>query len=209
MIIRMFSAAGYLNQQSEAYQLGCFGCLPLNCKNSHWQTAYTLVKVRPARQCEGETMIDLARLLPKLLKATGTNPEMAEIAARIAWTRAAGNGLRPHAVPFRLFRKTLIVAVADPIWQKQLQMMAAELVFRINQLLDGPVVDFIEFRIDPATVAKARARTWPDKASSSEGRTPIPADVLSAAGNIADPDLRQRFVRAAENCINRREGKQH
>ncbi len=154
-------------------------------------------------------MIDLARLLPKLLKATGTNPEMAEIAARIAWTRAAGEGLRPHAVPFRLFRKTLVVAVADPIWQKQLQMMAAELVFRINQLLDGPVVDFIEFRIDPATVAKARARTWPDKASSSEGRTPIPADVLSAAGNITDPDLRQRFVRAAENCINRREGKQN
>ena len=154
-------------------------------------------------------MIDLARLLPKLLKATGTNPEMAEIAARIAWTRAAGEGLRPHAVPIRLFRKTLIVAVADPIWQKQLQMMAAELVFRINQLLDGPVVDFIEFRIDPAAVAKARARTWPDKVSSTEGRTPIPAEVLSAAGNITDPDLRQRFVRAAENCINRREGKQH
>ena len=170
---------------------------------------YTLVEVRPARQCERETMIDLARLLPKLLKATGTNPEMAEIAARIAWTRAAGEGLRPHAVPFRLFRKTLIVAVADPIWQKQLQMMAAELVFRINQLLDGPVVDFIEFRIDPATVAKARVRTWPDNISSSEGRTPIPADVLAAAGSITDPDLRQRFVRAAENCINRREGKQH
>src|SRR6185503_380513 len=51
-------------------------------------------------------MIDLARLLPKLLKAAGTNPEMAEIAARLAWTRAAGEGLRPHAVPFRLFRRT-------------------------------------------------------------------------------------------------------
>jgi hypothetical protein len=154
-------------------------------------------------------MIDLSRLLPKLLKATGTNPEMAEVAARIAWTRAAGEGLRPHAVPFRLYRKTLVVAVADPIWQKQLQTMAAELVFRINQLLAGPVVDFIEFRIDPATVAKARAQAWPaNDVSRSERRTPIPADVLSAAGNIADPDLRQRFVRAAENCINRREAKQ-
>jgi hypothetical protein len=154
-------------------------------------------------------MIDLARLLPKLLKATGTNPEMAEIAARIAWTRTAGEGLRPHAVPFRLYRKTLVVAVADPIWQKQLQTMAAELVFRVNQLLGDPVVDFIEFRIDPATVAKARARTWPaSKDPSSERRTPIPEDVLSAAGNIADPDLRQRFVRAAENCINRREAQQ-
>src|SRR6266852_6764108 len=70
-IIRMFSAAGYLNQQSEAYQLGCFGCLPLNCKTRTGRLC-TLVEVRPARQCERENMIDLARLLPKLLKATGT-----------------------------------------------------------------------------------------------------------------------------------------
>lgn len=154
-------------------------------------------------------MIDLARLLPKLLKATENNPEMAEIATRIAWTRAAGEGLRPHAVPFRLFRRTLIVLVGDPIWQYQLQIMAAELVFRINQILGGSIVDFIEFRIDPATIAKARARSWPAKTvSPSEQRTPIPADVLSAAGHIADPDLRQRFVRAAENCINRRAAKQ-
>lgn len=154
-------------------------------------------------------MIDLARLLPRLLKATGTNPQMAEIAARIAWTRAAGEGLRPHAVPFRLYRRTLVVAVADAIWQKQLQTMVAELVFRINQLLGRSVVDFIEFRIDPATVAKVRAQTWAThNVSSSERRTPIPADVLSAAARIADPDLRQRFVRAAENCINRREANQ-
>jgi hypothetical protein len=149
-------------------------------------------------------MIDLARLLPKLLKAAGTNPEMAEIAARLAWTRAAGEGLRPHAVPFRLFRRTLVVLVADAIWQNQLQTMAAELVFRINQLLGGSVVDFIEFRIDPATIAKARAHSSAANVVSSEPRTPIPSDVLSAAGHIADPDLRQRFVRAAENCINRR-----
>ncbi len=151
-------------------------------------------------------MIDLTRLLPKLLEATGANPEMLEIAARIAWTRAAGEGLRPHAVPFRLFRKTLVVAVDDAVWQKQLQSMAAELVFRINRLLGRALVDFIEFRIDPATVAKARAQVWPAKTlSQPERRTPIPSEVISAAGNIADPDLRQRFVRAAENCITRRD----
>ena len=153
-------------------------------------------------------MIDLARLLPKLLRATGTNPEMAEIATRLAWTRAAGEGLRAHAIPSRLVRRTLIVVVADAIWQHQLQTMAAELVFRLNQLLGSSVVDFIEFRIDPAMIETARARSWPAKpVSAREKRTPIPADVLSAAGHIADPDLRQRFVRAAENCINRRAAK--
>lgn len=206
----MFSVPGQLNQQSAAHSLGCFGCLPLNCKTRITECAHSNFESSSAREREAKILFDLAHLLPKLLKATGTNPEMAEIAARIAWTRAAGEGLRPHAVPFRLFRRTLIVVVADAIWQNQLQTMAAELVFRINQLLGGSVVDFIEFRIDPATIAKARAQSWPARSfSPSERQTPVPANVLSAAGHIADPDLRQRFVRAAENCINRRAAKQH
>lgn len=151
-------------------------------------------------------MIDLTRLLPKLLEATGASPEMVEIAARIAWIRAAGEGLRPHAVPFRLFGKTLVVAVDDAVWQKQLQTMASELVFRINRMLGRSVVDFIEFRVDPATVAKARAQAWPAKTlSQPERRTPVPSEVVSAADDIADLELRQRFIRAAENCITRRE----
>ena len=151
-------------------------------------------------------MFDLTRLLPKLLAATGANPEMAEITARIAWVRAAGEGLRSHAVPFRLYKKTLVVAVADAIWQKQLQPMSAELIFRINQLLGRSVVDFIEFRVDPATVSKARAGAWSEQNSeNTERRIPIPPEVVDAADSIADPELRQRFVRAAENCITRRE----
>ena len=77
-------------------------------------------------------MIDVARLLPKLLNATGANPEMAEIAAKLAWTRAAGEGLRRHAIPFRLFRQTLVVSVADVIWQRQMQSMSAEQIGRAH-----------------------------------------------------------------------------
>ena len=153
-------------------------------------------------------MIDVARLLPKLLNGTGASPEMAEIAAKVAWARVAGAGLRRHAIPFRLYRKTLIVSVADAIWQKQLQSMAAELVFRINQLLGRDVVDFIEFRIDPAVVNRTLSELAKNS-SQAQSRAPIPSEVISASGNIADPELRQRFVRAAENCINRRESRMH
>jgi hypothetical protein len=34
---------------------------------------------------------------------------------------------------------------------------------------------------------------------------PIPAELVSAASSIADHELRERFMRAAENCIARRE----
>jgi hypothetical protein len=150
-------------------------------------------------------MIDVARLLPKLLNATGASPEMAEVAAKIAWTRAAGDGLRRHAIPFRLFRKTLVVSVADIIWQRQMQSMSAELISRINRLLGREVVGEIEFRIDPARVERVRSQNPPGPRNKVRG--PVPAELISAASEIADQDLRERFIRAAENCIARREAR--
>ena len=151
-------------------------------------------------------MIDLSGLLPKLLNATESKPELAETVAKLAWTRAAGDGLRNHAVPFRLYRRTLIVSVADAIWQKQLRQMSPEFIYRINKLLGRCVVDDIEFRIDPAAVDWVRSRIPAPRQSHNERRAPIP-ELMSAANSIADPDLRESFIRAAENCIERRESR--
>ena len=131
---------------------------------------------------------------------------MAEIAAKLAWTRAAGDGLRRHAIPFRLFRQTLVVSVADPIWQRQMQSMSGELISRINRLLGREIVANIEFRIDPATVERVRASSQA-KGLSERARGPIPDELITAASEIADQDLRDRFIRAAENCIARREAR--
>jgi hypothetical protein len=150
-------------------------------------------------------MMDLARLLPKLLNATGANPEMAEIAAKLAWSRAAGDGLRRHAIPFRLYRKTLVVSVADFIWQRQLNSMSAELISRINRLLGREVIDAIEFRINPAAVEQVRNDLQPQERAQKEDARPLPEELISAAAAIADEELRELFVRAAGNCIARRE----
>ena len=153
-------------------------------------------------------MIDLSGLLPKLLNATESNPEMAETVAKLAWTRAAGEGLRNHAVPFRLYRRTLIVSVADAIWQKQLRQMSPEFIYRINKLLGRSVVSDIEFRIDPVAIDRMLSRIPAPRSSRQETPAPIP-ELVSAAGSIMDPDLRDRFIRAAENCIERRESMLH
>ena len=147
-------------------------------------------------------MIDAALLLPKILAETGDDPEMKEVAAKTAWSRAAGQGLRRHAVPFRLHGKTLIVSVADAIWQRQLHAMSSELIFRINKLLRRPLVDAIEFRIDPAALHRQR----PIEAAARKTKVdqPLPKELVSAAVEISDPELRQRFIRAAANCIERR-----
>ncbi len=143
-------------------------------------------------------MVDLTKLLPRLVRA---NPEPA---AKLAWSLAAGEGLRRNAIPVSLVEKTLTVSVADALWQKQLQSMAAELLFRINTLLGGKGVNEIVFRIAPSDVSRANPRV-PAQETKKQSTKPLPTELLFAAGAIADEDLRSRFLRAADNLIARRD----
>lgn len=154
-------------------------------------------------------MDQLLRLLPNIVRAAGDADEVAEAAAIIAWRRVAGDGLRPHAVPFRLYRRTLIVAVADRTWQKHLEPMSGQLLFRLNSMLGQALVTYIEFRIDAETVNKHRAQTQDpnllDRAESEERALQCAGDQLSSAATatIRDESLRNRFLLAAGSCIER------
>lgn len=145
-------------------------------------------------------MDDLIRALPTLLKAAGDSEEVAEAAAFVAWRRVAGEQLRGQAVPFRLHRKMLVVAVPDTAWQKQLEHVANQLLFRLNSVLGQAVVTYIEFRVDQKTVREERARlnvTDFDE-EKHERRALIHARALNeAAAAIKDETLRQRFLLAA------------
>jgi hypothetical protein len=150
-------------------------------------------------------MEDLIRALPKLLEIAGDVEEVAESAAKIAWRRASGESLRRHAVPFRLYRKTLVISVADSTWQKQLEAMSGQLLFRLNSLLGQAVVTFLEFRIDPKAVQAERAILESRQPPAGKQRAPVSAleKVLSASEAIRDEDLRNRFLLAAGSCIDR------
>lgn len=154
-------------------------------------------------------MDDLIRTLPKLLKAAGETEEVVEAAAFAAWKRVAGEALRGQAVPFRLYRKTLIVAVPDTTWQKQLEAVSGQLIFRLNSLLGQAIVTFIEFRIDMETILRARAalpRAVDSEEQERRAMKSASGQVTSAAASaIHDEDLRRRFLLAAGSCLDRRE----
>ncbi|HYO90894.1 MAG TPA: DUF721 domain-containing protein [Pyrinomonadaceae bacterium] len=154
-------------------------------------------------------MDDLLRVLPKFLRAAGETEEVLEAAAMIAWKRVAGEGLRGQAVPFRLYRKTLIVAVADATWQKQLEKVSGQLLFRLNSLLGQAVVTYIEFRIDPTTVNAQRAtlaaQAIDQEAQERRALESASGQVRAAAEAITDEQLRRRFLLAAGSCIDRSE----
>jgi len=159
-------------------------------------------------------MEELIHSLPKLLRAAGEAEEVLEAAAFVAWRRAAGEGLRGCAVPFRLYRKTLVIAVPDTTWRKQLEAESGQLIFRLNSMLGQAVVTFIEFRVDQPTVQQERARMSTSRVAPAaavvgeEEALRRGSDELHAAASaIRDEDLRRRFLIAAGSYINAQERK--
>ena len=155
-------------------------------------------------------MDELFHSLPKLLRAAGDSHEVAEAAAFVAWRRVAGEALRGSAVPFRLYNKTLVVSVPDATWRKQLEGVSGQLLFRINSLLGQALVTYVEFRVDPQTVAGERARLRESRGERPvelEGALRRSGELDEAASAIRDEDLRRRFLLAAGSCMNR-SGKQ-
>jgi hypothetical protein len=149
-------------------------------------------------------MDQLIKTLPAILKASGVSAEVAEAACIGAWKHAVGEGLSSQAVPLQLQSATLVVAVADAMWQKQLEQMRGQLLFRLNSVLGQALVKSLEFRIDPKRLAQARDH----KDGSKKKKLPdydVPFELLSAAAAIEDVELRRAFLGAATSCVRRLE----
>lgn len=146
-------------------------------------------------------MNQLIKSLPQVLRAAGSAPEVAEAAAIAAWKHAAGDGLKEHAVPLKLEGKTLMIAVADAIWQKQLNSMRGQLRFRINSLLGQPLVSTLEFVIDTKLIQKRVAQSPPPEEIPDNE---VPLELWSAANAIQDKALRKSFLKTALLALRRK-----
>ena len=139
--------------------------------------------------------------LPAILKASGAPAEVAEASCIAAWKHAVGEGLSLHAVPVELRGQTLVVAIADNLWQRQLEPIRGQLLFRLNSVLGQPLVKLIELRIDSKTVELERARQVKHTAAPVDYR--VPSELLTAAAHIEDAELRRAFLGAASSCVRR------
>src|SRR6185503_16341722 len=138
-------------------------------------------------------MNQLIKSLPGVLRAAGDSTEVAEAAAIAAWKHAAGDGLKEHAVPLKLEDRTLTIAVADAIWQKQLHSMRGQLLFRVNSILGKPLVGALDFVID-ANLAKPPVDREPETELLDNE---VPLELWSAASAIQDKELRKKFLKTA------------
>ena len=150
----------------------------------------------------------LFRALPKLLRDFEDTEEVREAVVFAAWRRIAGESLSEHTVPFRLFKKHLIVAVADKMWKRHLETLSGQMIFKLNSALGQAVVTFIEFRVDEETLVAERSQHRVKQMTDEEQREialeEVTPKLRHAADAIKDDNLRYQFLLAAGSCLARK-----
>lgn len=153
-------------------------------------------------------MLDIFRTLPGLLEGLEEASEARETLVFAAWGKIAGEMLAEHAVACRLEGTRFFVAVSGRTWQKHLEELRPQMIFKINSVLGASLVRSIEFTIDEKQVKAERARRRKEKekaaAAAREAEGEITPELLAAASQIDDEALRQAFLQAAAGCISRK-----
>src|SRR5262245_31405842 len=104
------------------------------------------------------------------------------------WAEALGDRIGSRAVPLRLTRGELLVAVPDAVWRQELSLLAPEIVARLNERLGEPIVQRLRFvaaaaapDLKPAPRRRLRSQ------SAATGSAPPSIDVATAVGTaLAD-----------------------
>ena len=156
-------------------------------------------------------MEDLFRALPALLKefeAIDEKGTLREAVVFAVWRRVAGESLHQHAVPIRLYRKHLIIAVAHETWKRHLERLSGEMIFKINSKLGAAQVTFIEFRVDEASVEEFRAKNRKNQIADEDleeiALEAVTPNLRFSADQIKDDNLRYQFLLAAGGCLARK-----
>jgi hypothetical protein len=148
-------------------------------------------------------MNSLLKMLPAMIRLSGDNEEVREQAVFAAWRAVTNYRLAHTCAPFRLYRKTLVVATKDPTWKTQMERESPGWLFKLNSMLGAPLVTFIEFRVDPNHVEQSRP---PESHEFEFHHTQELTDELATtAASIKDEGLRETFLRAAARCLERKE----
>ncbi|HEX4947637.1 MAG TPA: DciA family protein [Blastocatellia bacterium] len=148
-------------------------------------------------------MNSLLKMLPAMIRLSGDNEEVREQAVFAAWKASTNYQLTQACAPFRLYRKTLVIATKDLTWKTQMERESAGLIFKLNSMLGAPLVTFIEFRVDPKHVEAMRPNDAHD--FNFHHTNELMNELAANAAKIKDDALRETFLRAAARCLERKE----
>jgi len=137
--------------------------------------------------------------LPGVFDAIDSSDAVKEAFVFAAWRHVAGAQVSERTTPVAIEDGRLIVAVADKAWKLNLESFAPQLLFKLNAALGKPVVDYIEFRVDPGSIERVEPES-----GVSVGDISPPVEVAISATRIRNEELRETVLNAAANCLSRK-----
>jgi len=142
------------------------------------------------------------RTIPGLLDAIDDSEEVRSSFVIAAWKRAAGRQIAERTEAIGLQGRRLVIAVPELAWQRNLESLASQLLFKINDSLGRSMVELIEFRVDPSVIT----RSGPRKISEDriDHFEELPCEITDSAARIRDEKLRTAVLHAAANCLSRK-----
>jgi predicted nucleic acid-binding Zn ribbon protein len=130
----------------------------------------------------------IAGILKEVLKARGLGSGDALAQLRGKWAAAAGEKIAQHASPQMIRDGRLTLTVDSPAWMSQLNMLAPQIIEKINSVLDEGAVRELKFCLGtPAKNEKSK------KAAPIKKREISPEEkdaIERAAAKIQDKELR-------------------
>ncbi len=144
-------------------------------------------------------MESIARLLPDMIRLSNGQPEVLSAACRAAWALSVGDATLRASRAVALTDRTLTVAVQDARWKRQLEVLAPQILFRLNGLLRQPLVTRIHIIVDRKFVAAEKRRPSP----AALPPVTLPTEMVESASVIRDEALRAQFLRLAAACLAR------
>lgn len=148
-------------------------------------------------------MDEIFTALPALLDQHCDNEDVRRAVVFAVWRRVAGSSLSGRAVPIDLAADRLIIAVGDRNWQRNLERLAAEMIFRMNFVFGRPYVKFIEFVVDGKAVTQGPKTSADPAFLEAQALDEISEPLRKAADTIENDDLRRKFLLAAGTCLAR------
>ena len=147
-------------------------------------------------------MEQLFGAIPVVLSGLGANEGVAGAVVFAAWKRCAGKLLCERTAPIEFFENRLVVAVADETWASHLEDLSPQMLVKLNGSLGQGTVKYIEFRINKKRVNATRSSNA--KANDHEDSpVKVSPSLAAAAEVIADENLREQFLSAADSYLAR------
>jgi hypothetical protein len=120
-----------------------------------------------------------------------------------AWAHIVGKLLVNHTRPISVVAGHLVVEVPSVAWRVQLVRYEGALVDRIKHLLGDDSITGIDWKANPALASTDSpvAESVPETPPRIPPQREADPAVREAAGGIADPELRELFLRQATRMM--------